>query len=185
MHNRLSLSLSLSLAAACGAPAPGDDEPVAALHSELCTDGAADRTLSWSGFDCFGGGAASTSPSSSFDRPACADSFTVEITGTRGRTFNPVAAWGEAMPTTQAACRTAFAEVEISGRATGGAWQSVLSRRTLQGQWFATRGYCLMPALPQITGSPHDRIRIAVKAYSFPLFAVIFKRAYGGVSTLC
>jgi hypothetical protein len=174
---------------ACGAPEEAlDDEeqPVAALRSNLCTDGAADRALDWSSFDGCGGGASSAQPTSGYDRPACADMFTVEISGTQGRSFNPVASWGEPLPRDMIGCRGAVMEVEVAGRTAGGTWETVLSRRMIRGEWDAARGTCRMVRLPPIESSPHARIRIAIKAYlAYSFGAIFYKRAYGGVSTLC
>jgi hypothetical protein len=163
----------------------GDGTPTLACH-----DGPANAVIA---FDDLGeeSAAASSLPTTSYDHPACADRFIVEVTGVSAATksFDVIGGWGEALPQTQTSCERAHARVKTLEYSRSG-WSQVGGDVLLHGVWtpFFDSHYCKMAAtspLPVFRPSTsRSKVRVAVKAYSYvPGYpeASISKRGKAGV----
>jgi hypothetical protein len=177
-----------------------DAEDLGTTESTLCSDGAADAVVA---FDDEGGfsGATSALPTNSYDHPACSDRYTVEVTGVSQATqaFSVAAGWGEGMPTTEATCELALANVQaheykVVSWSCGGqlclpqyGWQPVGGEVTLRGEWVPFFGghFCsLKPDSPLPVFQPsafRSKVRVAVRAYAWALFFPAYKRGEAGV----
>jgi hypothetical protein len=177
-----------------------DAEELGSIESTLCSDGAADAVVA---FQDKGGtsGATSALTTDNYDHPACSDRFTVEITGVSQATqpFSAFGGWGEGLPTTQATCELALANVQtheyrVVSFNCGGTicvpvygWQQVGGDITLRGNWLPFFGshYCaLLPDSPLPVLQPsafRSKVRVAVRAYAWALFFPAYKRGEAGV----
>lgn len=194
--------LTLPLAACLDEGESSDDvEELATTESELCTDGAADRTVVFRDHDGFSGGT-SLGPSSNYDRPACADRYSVEITGVGAATqdFYVQGGWGESLPLTAEACPFALAKVQtqeykLTGFNCSGSfcipqygWVNVGGDITLGGVWKETiwgNHECqLVPESPLPTFQPNafrSKVRVSVSALVWAVFFPAYKKATAGV----
>jgi hypothetical protein len=203
MMNRLaivSLLCTLPLTACLDEAGDADleEENTSATVSALCTDGAADAVVA---FVDKGGESTAVSPglSSGYDRAACADHFSVEVTGVSGATqpFKVVGGWGQALPNTAEACPMALAAVQAqeyrwtlscSGTLCVPVykWFNVGSEVTLHGVWYSgTFGGCeLVPESPLPTFQPstlRSKVRVSVRALAWAVFFPAYKKAEAGV----
>lgn len=195
-------ALSLLSLAACGAaeaqdgPGASPAEPPVAAHraAALCTDDAADATASWGYHRYMGAG--SPLPSDAYDRADCNDRFTVEVDGLLGKRFQIAGAWNAPLPSNDVACGVSFVQVRSFGfrplrcrlgQGCSGGWQEIGEEITLKGQWDSRWSSCyLVPAdparpLPWIVSSPYSAVRVAVRAFAFPFFAIAPQPAWGGI----
>ena len=185
---------------ACLAEEPEETEELSTTESDLCTDGAADAVVAFQDTGGFSG-ATSAQPTSSYDRAACSDRYTVEVTGVSQATqpFNITGGWGESLPNTQQTCELAFANVQAqeyrvtSWNCSGQfclpvySWQNVGAEVSLHGQWtpFFDSYFCqLVPSSPLPTLQPsvwRSKVRVAVRAYAWALLFPAYKRGEAGV----
>jgi hypothetical protein len=186
---------------ACVADDESQTENLGTTESNLCTDGAADAVVAFQNANGFSG-ATSPGPTSNYDRAACADRYTVEVTGVSAASqpFEITGGWGEALPVTEDVCTLALANVQaqeytLTGFNCAGqfciptyGWKNVGSEVLLQGQWqagFGNSHTCnLVPASPLPTLQPsafRSKVRVSVRAYAWALFFPAFKKGQAGV----
>jgi hypothetical protein len=177
------------------------EEELGTTESNLCTDGTADAVVAFQDHNGFSG-ATSPGPTSNYDRSACSDRFSVEVTGVGSATqeFSVTGGWGEALPVTAEVCTLALANVQtqeyrLTGFNCSGqlclpvyGWQNVGNDVLLQGQWQAGFGgnySCnLVPTSPLPTLQPNafrSKVRVSVRAYAWALFFPAYKKGTAGV----
>jgi hypothetical protein len=203
--NRFTLASLLSilpLAACVDEAEPADtEENLGTTESELCTDGTADAVVAFKDKQGFSG-ASSAGPSSSYDRAACADHYSVEVTGVGAATqpFFVTAGWGEPLLNDAQSCPLALATVQTQEyRQTGFncsgmfcipkyGWVNVGNEITMHGVWtpgnFGGCNLALEPGQQLPTFQPsffRSKVRVSVRAFAWAVFFPAYKKAMGGV----
>lgn len=195
-----SLVVGLGLCVGCGGPMEVDpvEEPSEVVEQELGESGCAtttydsliDEKLFSSEFET---PHLRTSPDATYDHSkACPKQYVVEVRQTLGRNIRFMGGWGDALPTTKAACEVAHAELGAYGRQNG-TWKLLGTMKT-KGVWepgpFGAY-VCHFSIAPidtfphgLIVNSPYDRVRIAAKAYRSTLKVPTAVKVSGGINSI-
>jgi hypothetical protein len=180
-----------------GSPADADSvEQVGETSAALCSDAAVAANANLVLGSAPG---QSTSPSANYGTAACPQSYVVDITGTKGKTFDLSATWGDALPSTKASCpfalvsATAFGEEPAHWVKAGGFWKWVPAAwvqlgvaESAGGTWtdpggpgeiqWTPVGCSLHLGLAAPNAANYSKVRVAAKASAFAIFSVVPKR---------